>query len=329
MAKFPEQEMGTDTGENEYTKGTNTAPFQAAKQKKAEIPQWPEYALLPQPMDETYITSNGSDRKPLNWPEARRRTWYRTRLIDRYGEIVKYHAEILGLPPRLLATIILNELGDINASDVWQDKLAADASWLAIHGFDIMSASVGISQIQISTVQQDQLLMVHQDDYQAVGDLPGIPLWAYKAAIARKLTIPYWGIYAAATEISILINRVLENKDGQWASQFNITYPPVLSEYPYEIYNCIGLTDYEVENLDAHGISYDQHREAKAANMIHAAYNSPGIIIAQNPGEALGIGDNIDKDPEVHEGEPYRNGRIMGWYAMLFAYELFDMAALD
>jgi hypothetical protein len=31
MAKFPEQEMGTDTGENEYTRGKDTSPFLVAK----------------------------------------------------------------------------------------------------------------------------------------------------------------------------------------------------------------------------------------------------------------------------------------------------------
>lgn len=327
-SKFTDEEKGIGADENIYTRGLDTEQFASHKKTEDVVPNWSENALLPQPMDESFVTRDGHYLQPLLWDKQRRQNWYKRRLLTPYGDIVKYHAEIEGIPPRLLATIILNELRDINADDIWQDQVAAEGSWLARHGFQIASASIGIAQIQVSTAERDQLLMINSEDYKAVGKWQDLPTWAYQAAIARKLTIPYWAIYAAAREIKILIDKALKNNDSEWPKLFGLNYPPTTSAYRYEIYNCVSLNELEVSYLDGLGVSHERFLEAKVSNMVHAAYNSPDIIIAKQPGKPYSVGDQIGNPVDLVEAGSYPNARIMGWYAMSIAIELYDMSAL-
>ena len=328
-SKFNNEEKGIGTSENIYTRGLNTERFTSPKKTEEIVPNWSENVLLPQPMDKSFITRDGHYLQPLLWDKQRRQNWYRQRLLTPYGEIVKYHAEIEGIPPRLLATILLNELRDINADDVWQDQMAAEGSWLARHGFQVTSASIGIAQIQISTVERDRLLIINSEDYKAAGKWQDIPTWAYQAAIARKLTIPYWAIYAAAREIRILIEKILQHSNSEWQKLFGVNYPPIASAYHYEIYNCVTLNEHETSYLDGLGVSHERFLEAKVSNMIHAAYNSPDIIIAKQPGKPYSVGDQIGVSLDLSEVGSYPNARIMGWYAMSIANELYDMFALE
>lgn len=210
-------------------------------------------------------------------------------------------------PPQLLATVLLNELADINFLDVLQQAVK------------IPRGSLGIAQIQVSTAVSDGLLDFPGDDQliqqQAIQlrkslrwtGAGGRSLDDYKkmvrfALVRERLTIPQFAVEAAAREIRILLDRMTKNLDKPWQQQFSFTLTS-LSQLarPEEIYDYIkGDTQKDAEmNL---------------AEMVVAAYNSPDIIIAK-------------QKSSITWGDPkliYRNGVIHGHNSRFIAGQLYD-----
>jgi hypothetical protein len=230
-------------------------------------------------------TSHG---KPIGLSEMNVRTlfgmkskarlaWYANQL-GTYQSDVSASAACNHIPSQLLATVVLNELGDINWIDVWQQRLGA-------------SHSLGIAQIQVDTAKAHRLV-----------ENPGDKLPLSDATVGRRLTIPQFAIEAAAREIRRLLDHAVRNSSNPWPQRFAFNLKGVTQlRNPTDIYQHIaGATQRE--------------KEQNLAEMVVAAYNSPGILDAKKvasitPGAA---------------GFIYANGTIHGGNSRLIAGELYD-----
>jgi hypothetical protein len=216
-------------------------------------------------------------------PDDRRR-WYLERL-GRYEPQLKESARAHGIPVRLLATVLLNELADINVGDISQDVLP------------VYDGSLGIAQIQIDTAVANGLfdplstaeLNAAKETLPAeIAGLSGHPLLSMamlrRMAIARRLRVPQHAIEGAAKHIRQLLDKLDANTDKPWATSFGYVagkgsvYDRVAGDSP-------------------------ARREVAAATMVAGAYNSPDIIVANEPMK-------------------YRNGPANGFWAGQVAADL-------
>ena len=177
--------------------------------------------------------------------------------IDRLGAFenqLRESASTHNIPMQLLATIILNELTDINLLDIIQQ------------GRDATSGSLGIAQIQVQTALDYGLIDLPED----TDMLPSVDVLQTRSPrllVGRRLQVPQFAIEAAARNIARLLRRMGENlnRPFQIRYQFIATGPVGDS-----IYDSVW-----------HGNRI--LREGKLAYMVGAAYNSPDIIIADDP----------------------------------------------
>jgi hypothetical protein len=210
-------------------------------------------------------------------PLKERLAWYSSQL-SAYQSDLKASAACNGIPQQLLATVILNELADINWQDVWQQRLSN-------------SGSLGISQIQVSTAKAHKLV-----------EFSGDKLPLSDRTVATRLTIPQYAMEAAAREIRRLLDHAAKNAGNPWPKRFNFTLTSVgaLSS-PNDIYAHINGTT-------------QRDREENLAEMLVAAYNSPGIFDAK-------------KAASITRSSPgfiYSNGTIHGGNSRHIAGDLYD-----
>jgi hypothetical protein len=195
------------------------------------------------------------------------------------------------IPSQLLATVLLNELADINGVDVWQQRLG-------------MNGSLGIAQIQVDTALKHKLLdfpgdaaMIRQQAanallwHQALNK--GISLLTLAdferliraELIRQRLTIPEFAVEAAAAEIQQILDRMTQNAGNPWQASFSFTLTSMSQlKQPNDIYNYIAG-------------STQRDKEMNLGEMVTAAYNSPDIVIAKqqasiNPGSSSFIYSN-------------------------------------
>lgn len=245
--------------------------------RKAVASSTPIAAACAEPTGTYQGLSEMDVRTLFNMTLKDRLDWYKKQL-GAYAAQVRASASCNGIPPQLVATVILNELGDINWQDVWQQ-------WLGQNG------SLGVAQIQVSTAKAHKLVQFPSDT---------APL--SDSTVRQRLTIPQYAIEAAAREVRQILDRMTSKLSNPWQKHFAFTLTSVSSlSQPNDIYNHI------------HGSSQRQ-REMNLAEMVVAAYNSPGIVDAQ-------------KQASITPGNPgfiYRNGTIHGGNSRFIAGELFD-----
>lgn len=239
---------------------------------------------------------------------AQRIAWY-TQMLVPYDAQVRQSASCNGIPPQLLATVILNELADINWLDVWQQRLG-------------LNGSLGIGQIQVDTAIANRLVefpgdsqRIQQQSQQAWrmcmqgmamsrggGICPSITTYQnilQREMVKHRLTIPEFSIEAAAREVRRLLDQACANLSNPWPSRFNFTLTSVSSlTRATDIYQYI-----DGANVEA--------KEQNLAEMVVAAYNSPQILIAQQQ-------SSITPGPN----QIYRNGMIHGANSRFIAAEL-------
>lgn len=124
---------------------------------------------------------------------AGRQEWYAKSLAKFHAQICESGARH-GVPPLLLAAILLNEMADISWKDVAQ------------MGFNLNSGSLGIGQIQVTTAM-------------ATGVLPTKD----RAEAARLLRIPQWNIEATAAEVARIVKDMGAHTDKPWQRNFSYT----------------------------------------------------------------------------------------------------------
>lgn len=242
-----------------------------AKAPAAPACQPPSGTLTPQGLSQMDVNTL------VTMSPQQRLTWY-TSQLNAYQAEVQNSAACNKIPRQLLATVILNELADIDWRDTWQQALSN-------------SGSLGIAQIQVSTAKARGLV-----------NQPGDALPLSDATVAKRLTIPQYAIEAAAREIHELIDRMTKNLSNPWQQRFAFTLTGFSQlAAPNDIYNHLaGATPRE--------------KEQNLAELVVAAYNSPGIIDAK---QQASITPGAQKFI-------YRNGTIHGGNSRFIAGELYD-----
>ena len=193
------------------------------------------------------------------------------------------------IPPQLLATIILNELADIDRTDQFQE------SWLDY-------GSLGIAQIEIGTAIKYQLIPGQLDCR------PGTPQTGNKAnphVVANRLRIPQFSIDGAARYIRILLERMCANTDKPWLKGRGFNLTDVGAITPQGIYSYV------------HGPN-EREKEASLAQLIAAAYNNEDIIIAQKY-------ESVDTNLANSRQCLYWQAIVHGNNAMTIARHLYDL----
>lgn len=240
--------------------------------------------------------------------DSQRMQWY----LDKLGAYQNQIAESAvnnKVPPQLIATVILNELADINTMDVIQQG---------------MSGSLGIAQIQVSTATRDRLVHIPGDDARLDQDAQseweldimtnmdqplyrprsrsGIRTGLENRMVTRRLEIPQFAIEAVTREIRVLLNNMIIKRSNPWQQKFkfNLTDISQLAS-PNDIYQFVDGSN-------------QLNKEWNMAEMITAAYNSPDII-------------NAVRQQSIEEGEGfvYQNARIHGGNSRMIAGDLFVM----
>jgi len=235
----------------------------------------------------------------VGMPSGDRNAWYVEKLGS-YENQLKESANRHVVPVQLLATVILNELADIN----WTDTVQSDLF--------VSKGSLGIAQIQIDTAIKDNLF---PDLTEAEGKLAynemvaNVPSPSGKGAarimqnkdreqrlaINKRLQVPQHAIDAAGREIRILLNQMIASRGSSWQTRFGFTHTTIPSPLSAQaIYTDVGG-------------SSQREKEVNLANLITGAYNSPNIIRAADSSQNV-----------------FPNANIHGQNSRLIAGDLFD-----
>lgn len=171
--------------------------------------------------------------------------WY----VEKLG---KYHSQLQesaaanDIPTQLLATIILNELVDIDPKDILQDYVASSDD------VRLGSGSLGMAQIQVKTALDHKLIREYSD-------------YCHASIVARLLVIPQYSIDAAAREIRYLLNLMESAPGTPWSASFNFVPPDASDRDPLRYYR-LGV-------IKITGNETQEDREVLLARMIASAYN--------------------------------------------------------
>jgi hypothetical protein len=231
------------------------------------------------PLEELTRAQQMTPAELARMSSAARADWY-INSLGRYQAQLFESALRHHLPVQLLATIILNELADINLFDVWQSGPAT------------FGGSLGIAQIQVNTALRDHLVDISPGDarrgYQRSGAFPPASLDAQPSEmgvrlhVAQRLQVPAVAIEAAAREVELLLNRMGQNRDRPWQLRHGFRATGAVGD---AIYEQVG---------DARDSR--EAREGLLARMVAAAYNSPDVISASDPSAITYPNANIHGD---------------------------------
>jgi hypothetical protein len=198
-------------------------------------------------------------------------------------------------------------MADIKLPDVWQEKLGA------------MKGSLGPAQMQVLTaiefghVDVPREVLGRNDEANRFQPGPTAPFDGYsppppkdlllRSYVAERLKIMQVGIEAAAREIARLLTLMAKHKTKSWQQQHAFNAPaPAMAPHP-EVYfqksSIRGTTDIE--------------RFEQLCDSIIAAYNSPDIIIAMNPGKSVLVGGASASPPYLDARQHGFNGATIGW----------------
>jgi hypothetical protein len=195
------------------------------------------------------------------------------------------------VPPQLIATVILNELGDINSADLLQDVFNADNS------------SVGPAQMQIKTavefVHVDVPAQIHTKGHKEVARY-----------VSKRLQIMQVAIEAAAREIKRLLESMTQNKMLPWQTQHQFKPPHVVDAFGSDVRNLY----YQPGQIWGR---IPTERFMSLCDLVIAAYNSPDIVIATTPGVSEFIKPS-------NSSSTYLNGRIHGANGAWIGGEIYD-----
>lgn len=223
-----------------------------------------------------------------------RREWYVNKL-SAYEDVLEAASKRHNIPMQLLATVILNELADIDMKDIAQEYVP------------ISKGSVGIAQIQIDTAIDFGLVDVSEAEIEAAGfnsSTEGEAVVADRKLAVRvitreKLKDPEIAIEAMARRVEQLLMTAL-TKPNDFAKEFLLP-----SQLPIvDIYDAV----------DAGGSTAQIDKERRLANLITAAYNSPDILVAVKPGNPF----------DIDTPGPYYNGRTHGVNSRSISNDLYN-----
>jgi hypothetical protein len=212
-------------------------------------------------------------------PLSDRIRWYKAKLCPYRKQLVESEQRN-SVPSQLIATVILNELADITFDDQIQDLL------------DVNRGSVGPGQIQIDTAINRNLV-----------DIPSsVQPEDEREYVSQRLQIMQVAIEATAREIRYILSHMAANIGKSWQASHG--FKPLSHPCgPADFYQSVRGKD-------------ERDRVQLLSEMVIAAYNSPDIVIAMDPGVSILLGGD--------ESGHYRNGRIHGFNGASIAADLYD-----
>jgi hypothetical protein len=247
----------------------------------------------------------------FNMKAADRLKWYCTKLCGHQAQLFESSLQN-NVPTQLIATCIPNELSDIGEfPDVWQEKLGATKGSLGPAQMQVLTA------IEHGHVDIPQEILTRNARANSMPPMPLGPALAFapqpprntivRSHVAKRLKIIQVAIEAAAREIARLLALMAQNKTRPWQLQHMFNAPEPKSAPRPDVYfkpgSIRGLTDKE--------------RFEQLCELVIAAYNSPDIIFAVNPGRSILAGGSS-------ESPPYLNGRLHGFNGCTIGWEIFQ-----
>lgn len=210
--------------------------------------------------------------------QTQRCDWFRAKL-GRYASVINAASRETGIPPQLLAAVVLNEMTDVGWDDVVQDQqLAATGGdfrevldpvkYPALHYKPIGKQSFGIAQINPETaIRHNAVPIAGQDRLQR-------DYVEYR--VAYQLLNRPMAIHAAARVIKGILKDIERNQKGAWAGQFMARDRRFSADDPYA-----GLAPAASKATRA----ADRAREVNLAYLVTSVYNTAPILTVP-PGRA-------------------------------------------
>ncbi len=225
------------------------------------------------------------DGIPQGLPQ--RCAWYRSK-VGPYVSIINASARETGIPPQLLAAILLNELADVGMEDVAQDQQLASTGGdfrLALDPINrpvlsykpIGQQSFGIAQINPATARRHNAVPIAGQEKLSRDYV--------EFQIAYQLLNRPMAIHAAARVIrGILKDLELRYQDSPWASQFMLRDRRFSADDPYSGVNPPASTAKQTS---------DRAKEVTLAYLVTSIYNTDTIVEAapQNTPRAHDLGN--------------------------------------
>ncbi|OJT18094.1 hypothetical protein BO221_42135 [Archangium sp. Cb G35] len=238
--------------------------------------------------------------------KAARVKWYCSTLCA-YQEQLFESSRRNNVPAQLIAACILNELADIKFQDVWQERLGA------------IKGSLGPAQMQVQTatefghVDVPQEVLERDDEAKRLQPGPHFMSEGYapppprkmllRAYVAMRLKIMQVSIEAAARELARLLTLMAKHKTRAWQQQHGFNAPaPAVAPHPHACF----------QQNSFRGVT-DNERFEQLCDSVIAAYNSPDIIIAMNPGKSVLFGGASGAPPYLDARQHGFNGATIGW----------------
>lgn len=259
---------------------------------------------------DVYTVDNMQPTQRLQWVEQQ---------LGPYKGLINSTAKKHRIPPRLLGTIIINELADYNTVDKGQETIFS-------------TGSVGMAQINVLTAINHKLVDVREEELRDYIERnynpktvpyafpPNVRKWDYlseqekrearqfamQRIVWHRLNQPEYAIEAAAREASWVMDQMNRNLGRTW--QKRLLRGPIDRADPYR--NLITDQPYE---KDPEKIRIN--RERALALLVIAAYNTDAIIFDDF------FLDNPYYQPQ--KGVPFYNARTHGINGMDLFAELF------
>jgi hypothetical protein len=239
--------------------------------------------------------------------------------IGPYKGTISETAKKHNIPPRLLATVILTELGDYDDADQWQEIIPN-------------TGSVGMAQISVNTAIKHGLVDVSEEEIQDYinhyAPTTGPPnklfpdyyesaspevkenirMHARQRITWQRLNQPEIAIEAAAREIEFILSNVNDNLDNTWAKSL-LTGPIDRRGDLYKnLKPCNNLHDPYLVSIE---------KEGALATLVIGPYNSGTDVLSTkfnlpNPCEGPVKSCDPKKTPKK-EMEPFCNGRMQAF----------------
>ena len=241
----------------------------------------------------------------FKWPKTARVKWYCSTLCA-YQEQLFESSRRNNVPAQLIAACILNELADIKFQDVWQERLG------------VTKGSLGPAQMQVQTatefghVDVPQEILKHNDEANRFQPAPFVPEGIsappprdllLRSYVSKRLKIMQVSIEAAARELARLLTLMAKHKTKSWQQQHGFNAPaPAVAPHPHACF----------EKNSFRGVT-DNERFEQLCDSVIAAYNSPDIIIAMNPGKSVLLGGASGTPPYLDARQHGFNGATIGW----------------
>ncbi len=244
---------------------------------------WNPDLIMPTPLmdPDTMVDIEGSER--LQWIENR---------LGNYCDAIRKSAETNNIPPRLLATVILNELADYDRRDQIQELIDTGTSrshgWVQLQVDRIIEhklIDIGPRDtIRDTSVDIDESLTIERI-YNPYYDIT-INKDVTNKLILQRIVNPESGIELAAREISYLLNMLKKGSaylNNPWPASLLIN--PAEGIDPSNIYANLKMNPNNQAGEDP--IKQQIEREKTLALLIVSGYNGGGAIYTDTNGNGI------------------------------------------